>query len=142
MSPTDSRTGFDVETSVPITYNRAKTAIIQCHSHLLKARLAVRTAMLILERLDDPKAPWPQDAGERRELLESYQDFVARLEVAERSLIWAWKQHRGGSPWEPQRRWKEAERRGEAHGTATSALPDNVNRDANIADSQGVRGTE
>jgi hypothetical protein len=131
-----------VETSIPITYNRARTAIIQCHSHLLKARLAVRTAMLILEHLDDPKAPWPQDAGERRELLQSYQDFVARLELAERSLIWAWNQKGCGSPWEPQRRWKEAENRGEGHGAATSGLPGNVNGDAVVADKHGGRESE
>jgi hypothetical protein len=80
-----------VEASIPVTYHRAKTAIVQCHSHLLQARLAARTAIVILERLDDPEAPWPQDARERRKLLDRYREFVASLEVAERTLVRAWK---------------------------------------------------
>jgi hypothetical protein len=87
-----------MQSSVPLTYNRARTAIVQSRSHLLKARTEMRLAVEILEWLDDPQVPWPADRSERQELLRVLRLLLARIERTEQTLTWAWRPPDGHAP--------------------------------------------
>lgn len=80
-----------MNSSVPLTYNRARTAIVQSRSHLLKARTEMRLAVEILQWLDDAHVPWPRERSEREELLRLLRQLLARIERTERTLTRAWR---------------------------------------------------
>ncbi|HXF56085.1 MAG TPA: hypothetical protein VNO34_00575 [Actinomycetota bacterium] len=80
-----------MNSSVPLTYNRARTAIVQSRSHLLKARTEMRLAVEILQWLDDAQVPWPRERSERQELVRLLQRLLARIERTERTLSRAWR---------------------------------------------------
>lgn len=75
------------ELAGPMTFNRAATAVVQCRSHLEKARDQMRVALEILSRLDEPAAPWPRDPAERAERLLSLQALLAQLEQVRQGLL-------------------------------------------------------
>lgn len=80
-----------MNSSVPLTYNRARTAIVQSRSHLLKARTEMRLAVEILQWLDDALVPWPRERAEREELVRLLRRLLARIERTEQTLTRAWR---------------------------------------------------
>jgi len=77
----------DVDRPTPRTFNRAATAVVQCRSHLDKARDQMSDAIDILSRLEDPDVPWLGDPSERAERILSLQALLAQLEQVRRELL-------------------------------------------------------
>lgn len=75
------------ERQMPMTFNRAATAVVQCRSHVEKGRDQMRLALEILSGLDEPAAPWPRDPAERTERLLSLQVLLVQLEQACQELL-------------------------------------------------------
>lgn len=75
---------------VPMTYNRAATAVVQCLRHLDRSLGEIRLALDILSRLEqaaDEAATGPAAwSGLRRPM----QDFAEQLETARRALHETW----------------------------------------------------
>jgi hypothetical protein len=80
-----------MDARVPITFNRAATAIVQSRHMLERARAEVNLAIEIIRQLDGHGSSSLRSASKRHLVTRSLQEFVGMLEDTQRALSDAWR---------------------------------------------------
>jgi hypothetical protein len=80
-----------VSAHVPLTLNRAATAIVQSRQMLERAKAEINLAIEIIRQLDRHGSSSLPSASKRHVVARSLQEFVRTLEDTQRALTDAWR---------------------------------------------------